>query len=103
MKRYTVMVTEPAEDDLRDISDYIASLLQAPQAALRFLNHVDKVLQSLEEIPERCPLVQHEKLAIQGYRWIKIGNYVAFFRIRADALVVVDRVLYQKQNWIGLL
>ena len=57
MAKYWVDVSEPAENDLRDIVRYIASQLSAPISATRMMELLKRQC-SLSDMPQRCRLFQ---------------------------------------------
>lgn len=78
------------------------------------INYSPKALQDLDdtsildavdvlaEFPESgAPLEPHINLD-SPYRFITVGNYIAFYRFEENT-VYVDRVLYQKRNYAKLL
>jgi plasmid stabilization system protein ParE len=51
MTKYRVDVSESAENDLRDIVNYISMQLSAPLAAKTLLETLEKTLFGLEDMP----------------------------------------------------
>lgn len=101
---YSVLITRPAEADLAEIDDYISVELGAPVAAERLMDAMEAALVSLSFSPQGHPRVRDDRLAAQGYRWIGIKNYVAFYTIDAPRKTVrVERILYGRRNWQHLL
>jgi len=62
---------------------------------------LDKI-DTLELFPDRCPVVPDGNLAQLGYRMLIIGNYIAFFKVYEDE-VIVYRVLHGKRDYPQLL
>jgi len=88
MAKYRVDVSEPAENDLKDIVRYIASQLSAPISALQMMELLEEAMSRLSNMPQRCPLVADERLSQMGYRKLPIKNYVVFFSIDEKNKVV---------------
>ena len=65
MAKYSVDVSEPAENDLRDIVRYIASQLSAPISATHMMELFEEAMLSLSDMPQRCPLVSDDRLLLQ--------------------------------------
>ena len=104
MAAYRIDVSEPAENDLRDIVRYISAQLDAPLTALKMLDMIDEALNGLEDMPQRCPLARDERLAAMGYRKLIIKSYIAFFTIDENRKVVdVERILYARRDWLRIL
>jgi len=104
MAGYRVEVSEPAEEDLRDIVRYISSQLAAPVTAVRMTEAIESALSTLSDMPNGHPVVRDEHLASMGYRRLDIKNYVAFFTVDEKKKVVdVERILYARRDWANLL
>ncbi|MDR1051346.1 MAG: type II toxin-antitoxin system RelE/ParE family toxin [Deltaproteobacteria bacterium] len=104
MTKYRVDVSESAENDLRDIVNYIIMQLSAPLAAKTLLETLEKSLFGLEDMPYSHQLVRDERLSILGYRKLIVKNYVIFFIINEDDKVVdIVRILYGRRNWLNIL
>ena len=104
MTEYAVTLTEAARQDTTEISLYIANALQNLDAANRFLDHMEKAIDSLEQMPNRQPLVHDEMLAAQGFHFLSVDNYSLFYKVYdSEKTVLVIRVLYSKQDWLKIL
>lgn len=104
MASYRVDVSEPAENDLRNIVRYISAQFLAPEIALKLLDEIETALAALAEMPRKCPPVTDERLAAMGYRKLLVKNYIAFFTVDEKAEVVdVERILYARRDWLGIL
>lgn len=66
MERYKVKIYPSAQQDMRDIVDYLNTL--SPQAALRYYDKLTGEIASLSAMPERCPKPRDLALAAKGYR-----------------------------------
>ncbi|MEN6349967.1 MAG: type II toxin-antitoxin system RelE/ParE family toxin [Syntrophomonas sp.] len=101
MANYRVDISEPAEKDLRDIVRYISVQLSAPMTALRMMDIVEEaIMGGLAVMPQKCPLVTDERLAMMGYRKLFVKNYIVFFTINEKSKVVdVERILYARRDW----
>lgn len=101
---YKVVVTKPAEEDLRKAVSYIANDLKNIIAAKNLLNEVETAIKSLSEMPKRYHIVDDELLAIQGIRMVQIKNYLAFYVVREETKsVTVLRFLYARRDWLNIL
>jgi toxin ParE1/3/4 len=102
--RYRIDVSEPAENDLRDIVRYISAQLSAPITALEMLEVIEQAMSGLAEMPHRAPAVADERLAAIGYRKLIVKNYIIFFSIdEKEKVVDVERILYGRRNWQAIL
>lgn len=101
---YKIIVTEPAQKDLRDAISYISNELKNNQAAVNLIDLVEKTVNSLTDMPERYALVDDEILAREGFRFITIKNYLLFYIVRKETeTVVIQRFLYAKRDWMNIL
>ena len=57
---FKVIYSPEAKDDLRGIASYILFELKAPQAAQNITSRIRNEIRSLEEMPERYPIVEWE-------------------------------------------
>jgi len=104
MVKYRVDVSNPAEEDLRDILRYISTQLSAPITALNMVDTIESALTKLENMPESYPLVRDDRLASMGYRRLEVKNYTAFFTINEkEKIVDVERILYARRDWANLI
>ena len=101
---YRVIIMEPAEIDLGEIARYISEELNAPIAARNTVLAIRKAIATLTFSPQGLPKVRDDCLAAQGYRWVGIKNYMAFYTIDEQNKVVnVERILYGRRDWIHIL
>ena len=104
MTKYKVDVSEPAESDIMDIVRYIASQLSAPISAFRMMEILEEAMESLSDLPQRCPLIVDERLSQMGYRKLIVKNYVVFFSIdEMNKVVDVERILYGRRDWLRFI
>jgi toxin ParE1/3/4 len=101
---YKVVVTEPAQQDLKEAVSYISNELKNKQAAYKLVDMVEEAVVSLQSMPERYAIVDDEILAMEGFRFITIKNYLLFYVVRNETkTVVIQRFLYARRDWLNLL
>ena len=101
---YQVRITKTAERDLLAASDHIEFLLKNPKVADDLLDEAEAQINSLDEFPERCKVVDDPVLNSWGIRYVIVKNYLAFFIIdELKKAVIVVRFLFQKSNWNSIL
>ena len=101
---YNIIITEPAEQDIRKAVEYIDTELQNRVAAENLLDELEKAIFSLADMPLRYPLVADKVLASQGIRFFPVNNYLVFYVVRkAKKTVVIERVIYKRRNWVTIL
>jgi len=107
MDKYNVYLSEPAEQDINEISLYISTQLMAPMTAENMVDILYKAMSNLEIMPKRQPLVGDAFLANLGYRILPVKNYLVFYSVNESPPDVrevnVERVLYAGRDWQNLL
>ena len=89
-------------EDVKSSVIYIKYVLQNPIAAQRLKDQVKKAYNKIRENPYIYPVVPVEYLAFKGYRFIKIKNYMLFFKVN-EKQINIERFLYGPRDWINLL
>lgn len=90
-----VVYTFRARLDLRDIYDYIAFTLLAPDASRNTTERILEAARNLQSLPERNPLYKEEPWHSQGVRFIPVKNYIVFYTVNTDTdTVSVTRIMY---------
>lgn len=87
-----------AEHDLEAIGDYIAR--DNPARAISFLRELREQCLGLADMPQRFPLVPRYEAA--GVRRRGHGNYLIFYRIEADKIVIIH-ILHGAQDYSAIL
>ena len=100
MERYKVKIYPSAQQDLRDIVDYLNTL--SPSAALRYYDKLTEEIASLSTMPERCPSPRDLALAAKGYRYLIVENYLIFYVV-SGGTVQIRRILYGRRDYRALL
>ena len=93
-----VRFTGEAERDLEEIGDHIA--IDDPYVALRFVRALRGRCMALGDFPNRFPLV--ERYESGGLRRCHHGNYLIFYRVEADAVVILH-VLHGARDYPEIL
>lgn len=90
--------TAEARTDLQQIGDYIAK--DNPLRALSFIDELERACLAITASAEAFPLVsRYEK---QGIRRKVHGNYLIFYRVDADQLVVVH-ILHGARDYAAII
>ncbi len=98
MNMYSVLLTKDAEQDMQDIYDYIAEILQSPLDAAHQYNRLADAIEKLDMFPERCPCVKFEPERTKGIRRLIVDNYSVFYRIKDDEVIVLN-VFYSASDF----
>lgn len=92
---FRVEYSAAARQDLRDIYQYIAYELLAPEAAARQTDRIMKAVRSLEQMPMRHRLYEEEPWHSRGLRVLPVDNYIVFYLPdETDATVSIIQIMY---------
>lgn len=97
--RYTIVIAEQADADLRSIFRYIADELKSPQNASGQLDRLEQSIMKLDQLPERFRTYEKEPWHSLGLRIMPVDNYSVFYIPDPDrSIVTVIRVMYGSRN-----
>lgn len=98
-EKYTVKLTRQAEEQLREIVDYIRFTLQAPNTASKMLDTLAEGIYSLDQFPYRAPLTEEEPWHSQGVHRIAVKNFLIYFWVdEAQKNVQVTGIIYGRRD-----
>ncbi|MDO4379202.1 MAG: type II toxin-antitoxin system RelE/ParE family toxin [Erysipelotrichia bacterium] len=95
---YKVLISKAAKRDLKSAFEYIKYTLKNPVSAKNLITSSRSAFKSLENMPERQPIVKDEYLSKFEIRILPIRNYLAFYNIKGKAVTII-RFLYSKIDW----
>ena len=84
---YNVEITPAAERDVEEIWTYIAA--DSPENATTFLLRLEEQIDTLEQLPERCPLIPENEQLGAAYRHLLHGAYRTIFRINGKTVYIL--------------
>lgn len=97
--KYTVNIVAQAKEDLRDIYEYIAFELLAPENAAGQLERLEKSINGLASLPFRFREYESEPWKSRGLRIMPVDNFVVlYFPNKETAVVTVIRVMYSGRD-----
>ena len=103
MKTYEINITDIAERDILEIARYVMQESYNVDTALRLIDEIETAISKLADMPHYA-LVLDERLRKLGYRKINVKNYIVFFCIDEENLVVnIERILYSRRDWTRIL
>lgn len=93
--KMNIVYTLQARQDLKNIYEYIASSLLAPDTARSMYQKIIQSARSLESMPERNPLYKEEPWHSRGIRFAPVKNYLLFYTVSNKThTVFIFRILY---------
>jgi len=91
MPKYRVETTKVAEKDISTIYQYICR--DNPMAAKKWIEEIERQINSLENFPKRCPVIPEREEIGREYRHLIYGNYRTIFRIQSSKVIIM-RVIH---------
>ena len=100
METYKIKIFPTAKQDLEEVIGYLNTL--SPDAASKYYDLLVEEIASLSKMPERFPKPKDLALAVKGYRYLIVKNYLVFYAIIGDT-VQIRRILYARRDYSALL
>ena len=99
MKQYQVIFSDQAETDLREILEYIADELHAPDSAAKLLYQLENRINNLVFFPESYQLYDGEPWHSRNLRVMSAGHYHVFYVPDSDRLTVtIIRIFSERMD-----
>lgn len=87
--KYSVIRTDKADEQLRDIIFYIADDSGSVDIALNYLDKMEKAINSLEDFPMSGSLPRYSILKKQSFRVLIVERHLIFYKVYEDKKEVV--------------
>ena len=101
---YEVQFLPVAQRDLLEITEYIASELGVPGAAVRLAEKIVSATERLSEFPYSCPVYSPIRPLKNEYRKLRVENYLVLYTVsEGEKAVTVMRIIYAKRDFEKLL
>jgi len=98
--KYSVRLLHTAEEDFNDIILYIAT--DNPAASEKLAQQLEKNLSLLTRHPLLGAIPHEEELAAMGYRFLVVENYLVFYTIENN-IIMIHRILHGARDYLSLL
>ena len=97
--KYKIEISEQADKDLRNIYEYIAFELQAPENASGQIDRLEKHILSLDSMPEKYRIYDKEPWKSRGLHILPVDNYVVLYIPDTETKVVtILRIMYSGRD-----
>lgn len=94
-----VVVSQEANNDVAEITSYIANNLKAPKAAIKLEKEIIKIIELISVTPEAYPKVSKKIFPTETIRFGRAKNFNIFYTYsKKKKLVNIIRVIYTKSN-----
>ena len=101
MEEYELIFMPEANDELNRITDFLNTL--SPSVAENQRDALIDAVDSLSELPNRCPPARDQKLAEKGYRYLTIKHYLIFFTVSEnDRTVTIRSIIDGRSNYLSI-
>lgn len=87
--KYTILRTDKAEEQLRDIIFYIADDSGDVDIALGYLDKIETAINRLQKFPESGSIPRYSILKKQGYRVIIVERHLVFYKFNEEEKTVI--------------
>jgi toxin ParE1/3/4 len=92
---FEIEISAQADNDLRNIYEYIAYELQSPENAKGQLDRLEESILGLDQMPERFRAYEREPWHSRGLRIMPVDNYcVLYIPNMEKSVVTIIRVMY---------
>jgi plasmid stabilization system protein ParE len=89
--KYRVIIQRPAARDIDEAYQWIAK--HAPGSAMKWFNGLEAAIQTLENLPQRCPLAEESRVFDAEIRQLiygkRVGTYRVLFTVVQDAVHIL--------------
>jgi toxin ParE1/3/4 len=96
----SVRLLRIAEDDLTEIITFIAE--DNIVAAQKFSDKIETQIARLVDHPFLGRIPSEEELARLGYRYLIIDNYLVFYTVSAQ-VILIHRIIHGARDYLNLL
>ena len=97
-----ILYSPKSRKDLDNIFDYIHDDLNNPVAAKRTVKGILNKINELKEYPQLGPVWYLENNIDSGFGFLRYENYILFYQITKDVILIV-RVLHHLQDYVKQL
>lgn len=103
MQRPEPELTSLAWDDLDTLFDTILETSGSAAIAESIYSGILSTVESAASFPNASPSVQGRLGIPCDYRWVSHKGWLAFYHVKPDGGILVDRVLWGRSEWANLL
>ena len=101
---YSVKLTPHAIAQIQETIAYISKVLQVPETARAWSDHLQKEIAGLSTMPARFSAVDEEPWRSRGYRKMPVKNFVVYYYADDETKTVwVTAVVYGRRDRLNVL
>ena len=104
MKKYNIVISKDAWEDIEDAFKYISDILFEPDIAKKIQRTLLIRIKSLETMPKRNAVIDMEPYKTRGVRILLIENYKVFYVVDEEKdMIYILNVLYKHRDWQNII
>lgn len=101
---YTVVITDTAKQDLRDIAIWIAEQSRDIETAKRFVHELRECCKKLDKFPSTGSFPRDRVLKSAGFRFVTHKEYLVFYLIDEESKAVnVMAIFNAKKDYMRVI
>ena len=101
---YQIVQTEKADNQLRDLIYYIADDSGSVDAALKYLEKLEKAMMRLSKFPESGSTPRYAILRKQGFKVLIAEKHLVFYKVdQTNKIVIIYAVVDSRQAYRNLI
>lgn len=102
--KFAIIRTDKFNDQLYEIINYIAGDADAIDAALDYLEKIEKAVKILEDLPLSGSSPRYRILRKQGYRVLIVKKHIVFYKVKEEQrLVTIYAVVDSRRAYLNLI
>lgn len=103
--KYQIRISDRANASIRGIGYYIANNLCAPGTASAVMQRIESAIMSLDQLPNRYPLVDTDVSSQKGVRRMLVRkNYIVYYLVdNQNRIVHILAVTYARSDQTDVL
>ena len=99
---YSYVFLEAARTELAEIDSYLTETLKSEQAAMHFLDQLERKIDLVCSNPHIFAISRMPELAEKGFRTVLVGGYVMLYQFDGE-VVYIAHIFHQRQNYAHLV
>ncbi len=104
MKKYNIVISKDAWEDIEDVFKYISDILFEPDIAKKIQRTLLVRIKSLETMPKRNAVIDIEPYKTRGVRIYLVENYKVFYVVDEEKeMIYILNVLYKHRDWHNII
>ncbi|MGI6153980.1 MAG: type II toxin-antitoxin system RelE/ParE family toxin [Christensenellaceae bacterium] len=102
--KYSIVRTDKAEEQLREIIFYIAADSGSIDVALGYLDKIEKAVSRPHDFPESGSIPRYSILKKQGYLVLIVEKHLVFYKVDKEKMaVIIYAIVDSRQEYLNLI